>query len=258
MRHLVTSAVLYLLVVGLILPTSLFAEDAVPTAEPVVPAQAAPAPPEPATTTPAPAPAPAPVAPTTAPAPAPAATPTATVPEAAPAEPEVPKIDEKPAPAPKANAAASASVTIKDFEFVAPSVTVNVGDTVTWTNQGPTGHSATGDGFDTGIMDAGQSGSHTFDSAGTFSYICTPHPNMKGTVIVQAAQTGSGDESDTGDDGSTGADTESDAADGPSLPSTGMDALGLGFLGLLMLGLGVSIRRRSAAELPQPAGRIGW
>jgi MYXO-CTERM domain-containing protein len=37
-----------------------------------------------------------------------------------------------------------------------------------------------------------------------------------------------------------------------------MDALGLGLLGLLMLGLGVSIRRRSAAELPQPAGRIGW
>ena len=191
MRHLVSFSVLYVLVVGLILPTSLFAEDAVPTAEPAVPAQAAPAAPEPAATVPAPAPAPAPAAPTTAPAPAPAAT----VPEPAPAEPVVQKIDEKPAPAPKANAAASANVTIKDFEFVSPSVTVNEGDTVTWTNQGPTGHSATGDGFDTGIMDAGQSGSHTFDSAGTFSYICTPHPNMKGTVIVQAAQTGSGEES---------------------------------------------------------------
>ena len=48
-------------------------------------------------------------------------------------------------------------------------------------------------------MDAGQSGSHTFDTAGTFSYICTPHPNMKGTVVVQAAQSGSGEEPDTGD-----------------------------------------------------------
>jgi len=253
-RHLVSFAVLYALVVGLILPTSLFAEDAVPTAEPVAPAQTAPvapAAPEPATT--APAPAPAPAAPTTAPAPAP----TATVPEPVPAEPEVQQIDEKPAPPPKANAAASASVTIKDFDFAPASVTVNEGDTVTWTNQGPTPHTATGDGFDTGILNAGQSGSHTFDSAGTFSYICTPHPNMKGTVIVQAAQTG-GEESDTGSETVPGTGAEADADDGPSLPSTGMDALGLGLLGLLMLGLGVSVRRRSAAGRAQPAGRIGW
>ena len=39
--------------------------------------------------------------------------------------------------------------------------------------------------FDTGIMDEGGSGSHTFTEAGTFGYICTPHPNMKGTVTVQ-------------------------------------------------------------------------
>ena len=179
------------------------------------------------------------------------------MPEPAPAEPEVAKIDEKPAAPPKANAAASANVTIKDFDFAPASVTVNQGDTVTWTNQGPTGHSATGDGFDTGIMDAGQSGSHTFDTAGTFSYICTPHPNMKGTVIVQAAQTG-GEDPGTDDGTSPGTGAETDAADGPSLPSTGMDALALGLLGLLMLSLGVGVRRRSAAEAPQPAGRIGW
>jgi LPXTG-motif cell wall-anchored protein len=256
-RHLVLLAVLYVLAAALILPSSLFAENAVPTAEPLAPAQAAPTTPEPATTTPAPVPAPAPAPTPTTTTPAPAPAPTATVPEPAPAETEVQKIDEKPAPAPKANAAASANVTIKDFDFAPATVTVNEGDTVTWTNQGPTGHSATGDGFDTGIMDAGQSGSHTFDSAGTFSYICTPHPNMKGTVIVQAAQTGS-DGTDTGSETDAGTGAESDAADGPSLPSTGMDALALGLLGLLMLGLGVGVRRRSAAEAPQPAGRVGW
>ena len=254
MRHLVLLAVLYVLAAALILPTSLFAEDAVPTAEQVAPAQAPPTTPEPATTAPAPAPAPAPATP----APVPAPAPTATVPEPAPVEPEVQKIDEKPAPPPKANAAASANVTIRDFDYAPAQVTVSEGDTVTWTNQGPTGHSATGDGFDTGIMDAGQSGSHTFDSAGTFAYICTPHPNMKGTVIVQAAQTGSDDGSDTGAETDAGTGAESDAADGPSLPSTGMDALALGLLGLLMLGLGVGVRRRSAAEAPQPAGRVGW
>ena len=51
-----------------------------------------------------------------------------------------------------ATAAASQSVTISDFKFTPGSVTVNVGDTVTWSNAGPTPHSATAsDGsFDTG------------------------------------------------------------------------------------------------------------
>ena len=50
--------------------------------------------------------------------------------------------------------------------------------------QRPDAHSATAnDGsFDTGILSKGGSGSHTFTQAGTFSYICTPHPFMKGTV----------------------------------------------------------------------------
>ncbi len=49
-------------------------------------------------------------------------------------------------------------MTIKDFDFAPPTVTVNVGDTVSWTNQGPTAHSATASGgsFDTGIFAAGQ------------------------------------------------------------------------------------------------------
>src|SRR5918999_994198 len=96
--------------------------------------------------------------------------------------------------------AASAGVTIRDFEFAPSAVTVNVGDTVTWTNDGPTPHSATAnDGsFDTGIMDEGGSGSHTFSEAGTFSYICTPHPNMTGTVTVQAAAQDDGATGDTG------------------------------------------------------------
>jgi LPXTG-motif cell wall-anchored protein len=80
---------------------------------------------------------------------------------------------------------------------------------------------------------------------------------MKGTVIVQAAQS-SGGESDSADANESGTGAESGADDGPSLPSTGMDALALGLLGLLMLGLGVGVRRRTAAEVPQPAGRIGW
>lgn len=82
---------------------------------------------------------------------------------------------------------ASNEVTIQNFAFGPATVTVKVGDTVTWTNMDLTGHSATADdgSFDTGVLSQGKSGSVTFDTAGTFTYHCTPHPNMKGTVVVE-------------------------------------------------------------------------
>ena len=85
-------------------------------------------------------------------------------PKAEPAEKQKaaePKKDE-----PTAKASATASVTISDFKFTPASVTVNEGDTVNWTNDGPTVHTATADdgSFDTGILEKGQSGSATFTS----------------------------------------------------------------------------------------------
>ena len=167
---------------------------------------------------------------------------------------------------PKAQAAASASVTISDFQFGPASVTVNVGDTVSWTNQGPSAHSATATGgsFDTGIFAKGGTRSATFNTAGTFSYICTPHPFMKGTVIVQAASTGGGDNSGdssgttgTGGSGTSGT-TSGSTTTGPQLASTGMDVAALAILGALMCLLGVAVRRRAADEAPAPAVRNGW
>ena len=85
-----------------------------------------------------------------------------------------------------AHKAASASVTIADFFFSPASVTVAIGDTVTWHNTGQALHNATAnDGsFKTPDLNQGRSASHRFTSAGTFSYICTIHPNMHGTVRV--------------------------------------------------------------------------
>ncbi len=187
MKHLAALAAIYALVAALVLPSSLLAsEDADPAAAETPATETAPAQEAPA------APAePAPAAPTE---PAP--------PEQPAAAPEQPAAaPEQPVPAPAqparkakdrtaAKAAANGSVTIVDFEFQPGSVTIDQGDTVTWTNNGPTSHSATApDGsFDTGIFPAGQSRSHTFDEAGTFSYICTPHPNMHGTIVVRASQ----------------------------------------------------------------------
>lgn len=164
--------------------------------------------------------------------------------------------DDAPAGRPKARAAASATVTIRDFEFAAASVTIDVGDTVTWSNEGPTPHSATAEdgSFDTGIYGKGQSRSHSFGAAGTFSYICTPHPFMKGTVTVRAASSGGGEEGSGGETGgnseggSTAGQTagDSEADSDPSLPATGLDAGGLALLGLLTLALGAGLRRCSA------------
>jgi amicyanin len=78
-------------------------------------------------------------------------------------------------------------VTIKDFEFTPATVTIKVGGTVTWTNNGPTTHSVTADdgSFDSGNLSQGKTFSHTFQTAGTFSYHCSPHPFMKANVVVE-------------------------------------------------------------------------
>jgi LPXTG-motif cell wall-anchored protein len=267
MRRFGGITALYAVVAAIVVAAPLSASEppagAPQPAVPEAPAPAAPAPAEEAPSVQAPAvqpPAAQPPAPAAAPAPA-APAPAAAAPAPAP-EPQVLR-DEGPVEADKpvkAKAAASASVTISDFQFAPGAVTVNVGDTVTWTNAGPTPHSATAnDGsFDTGIMDEGGSGSHTFTEAGTFSYICTPHPNMTGTVTVAAAagdDTGAGDESGTTGTTGTGAQAEDD---GPALPATGMDVAGLALLGLFTLALGAYLRRRTEPAPVRPAGRIGW
>jgi len=78
--------------------------------------------------------------------------------------------------------------------FVPSTGTIEVGDTVTWDNTDTAAHTATGgtptDGpsgvFDSSLIMAGGSYSHTFDTAGTFDYFCMVHPWMQGTVIVEA------------------------------------------------------------------------
>jgi plastocyanin len=88
--------------------------------------------------------------------------------------------------------AADRSVTIADFAFSPGTVTITAGDRVTWTNEDAVEHTATGDGWDTGLLAQGGSGSIRFDRAGTYAYICTPHPSMTGTVVVQARASGGG------------------------------------------------------------------
>lgn len=79
----------------------------------------------------------------------------------------------------------AASIEIKQFRFGPAEVHVAVGGTVTWTNSDNQKHTATeSGGFDAGAIEPGTTGMATFATAGTFAYICSFHPFMKGTVIV--------------------------------------------------------------------------
>jgi plastocyanin/mono/diheme cytochrome c family protein len=66
-------------------------------------------------------------------------------------------------------------------------ITIKAGDTITWTNEGSLVHTVTPDdgSFDSGVLNKGDTWTHTFDKAGTVTYHCTPHPWMKATIVVQ-------------------------------------------------------------------------
>ena len=75
--------------------------------------------------------------------------------------------------------------------FSPPTITVVIGvnSTVIWTNDDSAEHTvtATNNSFNSGYIEPGQSFTHTFTTPGTYTYYCTIHPWMKGTVIVKAA-----------------------------------------------------------------------
>ena len=65
-------------------------------------------------------------------------------------------------------------------------LTVSAGTTVTWTNNDTTTHTATSDnGTFNGSVGPNQQFSFTFANKGTFTYHCSIHPGMKGTVVVR-------------------------------------------------------------------------
>src|SRR5512137_2734229 len=78
-------------------------------------------------------------------------------------------------------------VNISGFAFDPGTITIKVGDTVTWTNKDSVGHTVVADdgSWTSTKLGNGATYSHTFDTAGTFTYICSVHPTMTGTVVVQ-------------------------------------------------------------------------
>lgn len=106
---------------------------------------------------------------------------------------------------------ANVDVDMKGFEFKPKTVTIAPGDEVTWENFDTAQHNAVGQGsadFETPLLEKGETATEPFNDAGTFDYICTVHPEMKGKVVVQSS--GSGDSSGGGGtNGNTGSTTGS-------------------------------------------------
>jgi plastocyanin len=77
-------------------------------------------------------------------------------------------------------------VFIQGMAFDPVTITITAGTAVTWTNKDPITHNVTSNPalFSSGSMGNGATYSFTFPDKGTFSYSCTIHPSMKGTVIV--------------------------------------------------------------------------
>ena len=83
-------------------------------------------------------------------------------------------------------AAKTHTVAMDGTRFVPETITVKQGDRVVWVNKDPFPHTATAERvFDSGSVAAGKSWSHVARKPGEFAYVCTFHPGMKGTLIVQ-------------------------------------------------------------------------
>jgi plastocyanin len=90
--------------------------------------------------------------------------------------------------------AANGSVSIKEaderYSYSPKTVYVNVGESVTWTNDSDAPHTVTSDSGDelaSENLAEDDTFDHTFSATGTFAYHCTIHDYMKGSVVVLAA-----------------------------------------------------------------------
>ena len=83
--------------------------------------------------------------------------------------------------------AAETTIAIDGFEFRPPVATVKAGDVVIWRNTDPVPHTATAKeaGLDSGPIAAASTYRFVAKRKGRVDYVCTLHPTMKGTLVVE-------------------------------------------------------------------------
>ena len=116
-----------------------------------------------------------------------------------------------------------------DMKFNPEDLTINVEDTVTWTNNDGMGHTATStDGpasFDSGNIAAGATWSFTFTEAGTYNYKCDYHSSMTASITVVESDGGDGDDDSDDGDGTDDSDDGDGANDTEESPDSDNDGV---------------------------------
>jgi plastocyanin len=85
-------------------------------------------------------------------------------------------------------AGAGTTVTMQDIQFAPKTLTVKVGQTVRWRNQDSVDHNVvatSGASFRSQAFGQGGTYAYTPTRSGTIKYVCTLHPGMSGTLVVQ-------------------------------------------------------------------------
>jgi LPXTG-motif cell wall-anchored protein len=160
---------------------------------------------------------------------------------------------------------------------------VDVGDTVTFTNEDTADHNAIAedDSFRTSTFGEGESESVTISEAGSYPYFCSLHANMEGRISTTgSAPSGGGGSGGSGgsgggggggsasagggagdiplipgDPGTTGSTdpgagaTSGGSGGGGTLPLTGSDSTWLAIAGLWLLSVGVAVRAAVAGRI---------
>ena len=85
-----------------------------------------------------------------------------------------------------ADGTAGDAVNIADFTFSPSTLEIEAGTTVTFTNEDGFAHTATAKdkSFDSGNLEQDATFEHTFDTPGTYEYLCAIHNSMTGSVVV--------------------------------------------------------------------------
>lgn len=83
-------------------------------------------------------------------------------------------------------AAATVTIEIDGMTFTPAAATVRRGDRVVWVNRDLVPHTATaGKVFDSGVIAPGKSWTTMAESPGRHDYLCSLHPTMKASLLVQ-------------------------------------------------------------------------
>ena len=83
--------------------------------------------------------------------------------------------------------ASGTKVEMREMAFGPGRLEAAVGSAVEWTNRDQVVHTVTADdgSWESGPIEPGATWRHTFDRAGDYPFHCTPHPFMKGMVVVR-------------------------------------------------------------------------